>query len=124
MPVATLPAGSSSPRIARAFVASWLDAWGFEELEERALLATSEMVSNAVNHAGPPVELEVDVRQRRLRIAVSDPEPTAPRRVEGPLGGSGRGLHILDRITDDWGVDHHRGNGKTVWCLLDPCPAV
>lgn len=53
---------------------------------------------------------------RRLRVEVEDRSSALPRRREaGEAGVSGRGLLLVDRISDVWGVES-RGGGKCVWC--------
>jgi hypothetical protein len=37
------------------------------------------------------------------------------RREAGEQGLSGRGLLLVDRLTDVWGVEA-RGGGKCLWC--------
>jgi two-component sensor histidine kinase len=86
---------------------------------DAAALAASELVSNAVRHAGTSIKLRV-VAGRRLRVEVTDsrPElPVAPRR--GPRVLPGRGLTLVDALASRWG--HTRGRRtKTVWFELDP----
>ena len=54
--------------------------------------------------------------ERRLRLEVEDPSSSLPRRREpGESGVSGRGLLLVDRLADVWGVEP-RGSGKCVWC--------
>ena len=53
---------------------------------------------------------------RRLRVEVEDASSALPRRREaGESGVSGRGLLLVDRLADVWGVEA-RGGGKCVWC--------
>jgi hypothetical protein len=53
---------------------------------------------------------------RRLRVEVEDSSSALPRRREaGENGVSGRGLLLVDLLTDVWGVEA-RGSGKCVWC--------
>ena len=80
------------------------------------LLCLSEVVTNAVLHAGPPIEVTGGVvDSKRVRVEVSDGSKVSPIH-RNPLHSSptGRGLHLLDRLTTDWGVDI-TNNGKTVW---------
>jgi anti-sigma regulatory factor (Ser/Thr protein kinase) len=64
-----------------------------------ALLAVSELVTNAVRHAPGPCRLEVAVEQRHLRIAVSDTSTAAPT-FKAPRydGAGGFGLHMLREL--------------------------
>lgn len=98
-----------------------LDAWLAEQGCERrddALLAVSELVSNAVVHArGDPVVVMV-YTEDRIRLEVHDGDPTPPvRRVPGLDAPGGFGLNIIDKLSEAWGsttVD----DGKIVWCHL------
>lgn len=89
------------------------------EMVETACLLTSELVANAVLHAGAPVELVVELDRSRLSIEVidcseGDPEMGTP----APLDTHGRGIDLVARLSDSWGVTHVRP-GKSVWFALD-----
>lgn len=59
---------------------------------------------------------------RRLRVEVEDSSGALPRRREaGEDGVSGRGLLLVDRLTDTWGVEA-RGGGKAMWCEFRVAP--
>ncbi len=103
---------------ARRFVATTLAAWGLPEAVEVACLLTSELVANAVLHARTPLRLVLATVDRSIRVEVHDLSPlvAAPR----PLGSnsmSGRGLHMVDRLSDAWGMAPE-GGGKQVWFAL------
>jgi anti-sigma regulatory factor (Ser/Thr protein kinase) len=86
---------------------------------EAAGLLTSELVTNAIRHAGTPVELLARVA-RGLRVEVTDGRPDvplAPRDASG-FSVSGRGLHLVDELASRWGVERD-GATKTVWFELD-----
>jgi len=91
------------------------------ELIDTACLLTSELVTNAVRHAHTPVELIVDVRGNRLRVEVvdgADDAPSVATVAEAPTGATrGRGLHLVDRLADRWGVTRSHP-GKSVWFAL------
>jgi len=82
---------------------------------EDVLLLVSELVTNACLHAGGPEELTLHCTDERLRVEVADPSPTAPspRRSRPALPG-GHGLHVVERLSRNWG-SASRGSGKTVW---------
>jgi anti-sigma regulatory factor (Ser/Thr protein kinase) len=90
------------------------------DLVDAAGLLVSELVTNAVVHARTDVTLHVTVRRGVLRIEVTDGSPVVPtpRRPSG-LTGTGRGLQLVDRLSDRWGVDKAR-KGKTIWFELAP----
>ncbi|WCO67323.1 ATP-binding protein [Iamia majanohamensis] len=92
------------------------------ELVETACLLTSELVANAVTHAGAPVELVADLDRTRLAVEVIDTSSTDPKVGRpAPLATSGRGLELVDRLADSWGVTHVRP-GKSVWFALGTAP--
>ncbi len=103
----TLPVAPRSVPIARHAVAN-LD--GLPAGRERDLqLIVSELVTNAIRHAGKgpkdQIRLEARYREGSVRVAVHDGGPgfdpyTAPRRHNG-----GHGLILVDRLADDWGVE-------------------
>jgi serine phosphatase RsbU (regulator of sigma subunit) len=115
-----LAADPLSPGRARAFVSDRLVGWGFEQLVDSAVLLTSELVTNAVRHAGTGMELSITrTSDRVVRIAVTDRAPTSdvhlrrsPQDAEG-----GRGLFLVEQLADGWGsaVDDE---AKTVWFEL------
>jgi anti-sigma regulatory factor (Ser/Thr protein kinase) len=87
-------------------------------------LLVSELVTNAVRHAGldrsDRIRLLVDVREGDVRVEVHDPGRgftlRAPR--PDPARASGWGLYLVDELADRWGVDG-AGRGTRVWFELD-----
>jgi anti-sigma regulatory factor (Ser/Thr protein kinase) len=90
---------------------------------EDAQLLVSELVTNAIRHAGldeaDTIKLVVETGDRALRIEVcdtgrgfelSEPEPD-------PARPSGWGLYLVRELSDRWGVD--RGGLTRVWFELD-----
>jgi anti-sigma regulatory factor (Ser/Thr protein kinase) len=87
-------------------------------IEVASILAT-ELVANAVQHAGTPTRVAVVQLEDRLRVEVSDSSPAPPvLRRFGRGATCGRGVVIVDRLADAWGVDTAPG-GKTVWAEVD-----
>ncbi|MFF4861031.1 SpoIIE family protein phosphatase [Streptomyces sp. NPDC001231] len=82
-------------------------------------LVADELITNALIHTEGAAIVTLRVLSgpnRRLRIEVEDSSSALPRRREpGEEGVSGRGLLLVDRLTDVWGVEA-RGGGKCVWC--------
>ncbi len=113
-----LAATADSVREARVTVHRLLDAWGMDALADTAELCTSELATNAVLHAQSPVLLAASLLPHGVRIEVEDESPGLIRvgSLEGD-GERGRGLAIVDALTECWGVDQHAG-GKTVWFEL------
>jgi anti-sigma regulatory factor (Ser/Thr protein kinase) len=120
VPTLRLPPDPRSPRHAREFVGSLLERWGLPDLHDRAALITSELVTNAVLHAGTPVTVTVAVDGSRsvLRITVRDGSSVEPRQVDsGELATTGRGLSMVDQSADAFGVEP-TSEGKAVWVEL------
>lgn len=88
------------------------------ELTDTACLLTSELVSNAVLHAGAPVELVVDLDRLRLAVEVIDCSDAQPRPTEAQMFDTGgRGLALVEQLADSWGVTQV-APGKSVWFAL------
>jgi anti-sigma regulatory factor (Ser/Thr protein kinase) len=81
------------------------------------LLATSEVVTNAVEHGAAPIHIRVTREDDSVRVEVHDGSPLPPRvRQEepGPWEVRGRGMMIVERCTSRWGIDDEV-DGKSVW---------
>ena len=114
----TLPADSASAGAARRFVTSTLACWHADQLIEAAELLTSELVTNAVLHAGSAVQLRLAPTVDGIRCEVFDCGPGSPRmRCAAPEDLNGRGLQLVDLMSQAWGVALAPG-GKTVWFEL------
>ena len=115
---ASFPPELSSATQARHFAEQVLDEWGLAEARETVRLLVSELVINAVLHAGTDVTLSLRSGSDGLRVAVSDGSTSAPVvQVPGPTTPTGRGLQILQNLSDNWGVDV-ASDGKTVWFTI------
>lgn len=100
---------------ARRFVAAALERWDCEEALDVVLLLLTELVTNAVVHAGARPNVAVILLPHALRVEVADSDPSGPKqRVAGDDEESGRGLLLLDELSTRWGVDT-TDEGKTVW---------
>jgi anti-sigma regulatory factor (Ser/Thr protein kinase) len=115
-----LPATLRSAATARAVIRALLPAWGLSPIVDDAELVVSELVSNAVEHApgSDTYELEVVQQVNGVRISLADGSSIKP--VVAALAHDrprGRGLRIVEALTDEWGSDEHEG-GKRVWVEL------
>jgi anti-sigma regulatory factor (Ser/Thr protein kinase) len=128
--VASVPAG-------RHFVAEVLSRWHLDGQLDTATLLASEVMANAVVHAGTTciVDVSVDPEDRReLVVAVTD---FGSKPVLSPIAAfglrllleepdldaeSGRGLMIVASLADRWGIDP-APQGNTVWFALSLSPA-
>jgi PAS domain S-box-containing protein len=114
-----LPAHPSSVAAARKAIRAWLAVVGCEALTEDAELAVSELVTNALVHAGTPVDMVARVDVGFVRIEVGDGSVHLPRvRDYVATAATGRGLKLLDHTVDRWGA-HRRARGKVVWFELN-----
>ncbi|MET7571402.1 SpoIIE family protein phosphatase [Streptomyces sp. NPDC005492] len=104
---------------ARHMVRAALRAWGAGERSDEVELVADELITNALMHTEGSAIVTLRVltgSDRRLRVEVEDSSSALPRRREaGEDGVSGRGLLLVDLLTDVWGVEA-RGGGKCVWC--------
>jgi hypothetical protein len=92
--------------------------WQAPELVSPASIIASELVTNAVRHAGTPFELSLARTTRYLHIAVRDQDPSpAVRQDAEALATRGRGLIIVDRTALSWGSTPAQ-TGKVVWATL------
>jgi len=114
-----LPADVASARKARRFVADFAARTGRAEVVELAELLVSELVTNAVDHAGTPVEIECRSTEAGLRVSVSDGSSRLPAaRRPDPWAERGRGLMLVDTLASRWGAEASPGSGKAVWFEL------
>jgi len=122
MAVTTLPASGRSASSARRLIELAVAGTPLESLTDEALLLVTELVTNAVVHAGTAVELTIEARADGLRVEVLDRSPgTLPLIRESPedIREGGRGIFLLDVLSTEWGTRHFVG-GKAVWFLLRP----
>ena len=106
---------------ARKLVASQLEAWNAQEASFVAELVVSELVTNAIRHGEPPIELRL-LHGRHLICEVSDASNTAPHlRRARTYDEGGRGLLLVAQLSRGWGT-RHTSTGKTIWAelALDP----
>lgn len=121
-----LPASPPSVRLARDWVTGVLVEIGRPELADSARLGVSELVTNAILHADPPMTVHVRGTVEHPRIEVTDQSLIPPRQrhsaedinVDDDLSWStvGRGLDLVASYALRWGADiDARGSGKVVW---------
>ncbi|MFF5844210.1 ATP-binding protein [Streptomyces massasporeus] len=113
-----------SARHLRRILRVYLAAWEMAELCDSASLALTELVANVVRHTPDRRAAVLVLRRpdgRGLRVEVPDTCPRPPLSTAvGELAEEGRGVLIVDAVTDRWGWDPlpHRP-GKTVWFECD-----
>ncbi|MGH3330107.1 MAG: ATP-binding protein [Nocardioidaceae bacterium] len=103
---------------ARRLVRRALIDSGHENLIDSAALAVSELVTNALVHAGTPIELSVRILGDGIRVEIADGSPHLPSpRGYAVTAGTGRGLVMVQELVDDWGAEPCP-DGKVVWFQL------
>jgi anti-sigma regulatory factor (Ser/Thr protein kinase) len=114
-----LPSGKHSPQLARAFLRSALETWQLDGFGEVTELLATELVANVVTHVGTPMTLRVHRGPSTMRVEIEDPSREVPV-VRHPDSAEehGRGVLLIDRLADAWGVDP-RPDGKSVWFEID-----
>jgi anti-sigma regulatory factor (Ser/Thr protein kinase) len=106
--------------------------WGLEELSDITELLTTELITNAVFatralHTPLPCSVRLWLHANRKRVLVTvwdaDPQPPVPREVDA-LAENGRGLQILEMLSNRWGwYEPPLMGGKCVWCEIPREPA-
>src|SRR5207245_1246886 len=86
-----------------------------------------ELVTKAVWYAGTPIGVHwawSNGDAPRLRVKVCDESDAMPQVVEPPrpAGHGGYGLRLLERFSNDWGVERHDRGGKCVWFEVGRIP--
>jgi anti-sigma regulatory factor (Ser/Thr protein kinase) len=116
-----LPPDTSSPARAREQAHEHLVGLGIDGVAADVALIVSELVTNAVLHAEPPIEMTLHVGRRHIRIEVCDggtnPTAVAAHPLADTGGAPARGLHIVEELSSRWGTAR-RGNGKVVWAEI------
>ncbi|WP_333776018.1 SpoIIE family protein phosphatase [Streptomyces sp. IBSBF 3136] len=113
-----VPADPSAVGRVRAEATRQVMAWGLAELAMTTELIVSELVTNAVRYAAPPIRLRL-LRDARLTCEVADGSSTAPRlRHARSTDEGGRGLYLVARLTHRWGV-RYTAEGKVIWAEQD-----
>ena len=130
--------GPQSARAARRLTRSTLREWGLASLAEDAETIVGEFVANAVTHAAAPgaggvgsagsadrkptaenLGLRLLRRTGEVICAVLDPSDDAPvLKTPGSAEECGRGLQMVDALSDVWGWSPVAGRGKAVWAIL------
>lgn len=116
-----------APGHARRVLAELLRAWRFDtERRSDAMVLVTEVVSNAVDHAGTGgdvvLALDVTASDTWLRVGLADGSTIRPIvRELDPNAPRGRGMQLVAALSDRWG-SHDQDGGKRVWFELDAEP--
>ncbi|WSB88224.1 ATP-binding protein [Streptomyces cellulosae] len=116
----------------RSFTRDTLGDWSLQQCSDDAALVMTELAANAVTHAAarcpgePDVRLGFRLEPAHLLLTVTDRDDRPP--VRRPPGGDadleehGRGLCIVDALSEAWGWFPAVPAGKTVWARLSTRP--
>lgn len=122
--------GDHSARHLRRILRAYLGSWGMSDLADSATLALTELIANVVRHVPDRRAIVLLLRQPGgVRVEVTDTEPQVPEFSTAVDDEGGRGLLIVEAVTDRWGwyslPSHPTRTGKTVWFECDnkesPC---
>jgi hypothetical protein len=126
-------------RVAREFTVATLRRWRLTGRCDDITIVVSEMVTNALQHARPrsgwvpgrpPIRMGLctglytglSTRGPWVLCAVADPSRAVPvSRASTSLAETGRGLHIIRALSDDWGYTSPDRTGKVVWATFAHC---
>jgi anti-sigma regulatory factor (Ser/Thr protein kinase) len=128
-----LAAVATAVALSREFARRTLRGWGLHSLIDDAELVVSELVTNAVKATGLPdrsrsqgtdaaqdtIEMKIRLLGAGFYVEVWDRNggsPTVPAQTDDAEGG--RGLFLVESLSDKWGVRHPAEGGKVVWARL------
>ena len=109
----------TAPRAARDLVSRALVDWRLSQQIPDTCLVISELVTNAIIHAGTDIDVTVAEHRRSVRVAVRDHSHVLPVERHGRSDEHGRGLGIVAELASAWGVLPHSDGGKVVWAVFD-----
>ena len=112
-----VPAEPTGPSRVRQWMTTRLREWGVpESVLGAAILCTSELTTNALLHAGTPAQVHIDLSAERLLVSVADTgtRGAVVRARTEALSSRGRGLGLIEELSDTWGTDP-TVRGSTVW---------
>lgn len=115
-----LPPQTSSVRAARAFARERCSTADLRPPAcDLVVLLVSELVTNAIVHAGSEARLAITTSGSSLRVEVGDDSPVHPRVLAlGPAAPHGRGVGFVARLATSWGV-RDEPVGKVVWFTVE-----
>ncbi|EPJ36832.1 hypothetical protein STAFG_6091 [Streptomyces afghaniensis 772] len=109
-----VPDDPSAVAQTRKDVVAQLERWGLSDAVFVTELVVSELVTNAIRHARPPIQLRL-IHDNTLICEVSDGGNTAPHlRRARTYDEGGRGLLLVAQLTERWGT-RQGATGKTIW---------
>lgn len=120
----SLPPQRSATVLARTMAGDACLAFGLGNVMHPVRLTVSELVANAVEHAGTDIDTWISVRGRVLHVGVQDRSPRLPRLLDSgpwhpgePVEEPGTGLRVVAAAATAWGALPTR-DGKLVWATF------
>ena len=111
-----MPGEAASVLRARRFVCVHLVEHRLLYMIDDVRLVVSELAANAVRHAHSPFTVSLGQADRAVILSVQDDSSGAPALLAPELSETaGRGVSIVDMVSEDWGVTQVPGGGKSVW---------
>ncbi|MER8045893.1 ATP-binding protein [Streptomyces sp. NPDC094032] len=114
----------------RRIVSAQLRHWQLDTLIDLAALGVTELLTNVHRHArtDKTCTVEVELLLDRLTVSVRDHDPRIPDLAEPAaddeeFATSGRGLAIIEAMSESWGVRPQGDSGKVVWFTLQAPPS-
>ncbi|MER6996135.1 ATP-binding protein [Streptomyces sp. NPDC000410] len=111
----------------RRIVSAHLRYWHLDPLIDQAALGVTELLTNVHRHAEPDKQCTVEMALLldRLTVSVHDHDPRPPTLgAAGLLATTGRGLALIEAVSESWGVLPKGDEGKAVWFTLPTSPPV
>jgi anti-sigma regulatory factor (Ser/Thr protein kinase) len=115
------PLAATSATAARRFVVDALmnTGWADADLTAEVGVIVSELASNCIRHARTGFAVTVHDTRDSMRVEVTDTGAGVPAlRSPGPLEPTGRGLQLVQALSDEWGLVPAAAGGKTVWFTI------
>ena len=110
------PAQPTSAGLARDFVRAHLVAHRLSHLVDDLRLVVSELATNALAHAQTPFTLTLSMADRLVLLAIQDESTSVPvRSVPDLMDVSGRGMMIVELLSEEWGTSTDSLGVKSVW---------
>jgi Histidine kinase-like ATPase domain len=113
--------------VARDFSLATARRWGVTHRSADIEVVVSELVTNALRYGHPeagersgwPIRVGLAQPGPWVLCAVADPsmKPPVPKEL-GYLAETGRGLHVIGALSDQWGFTTPSSGGKVVWALF------
>ncbi len=120
----TFPAIPQSVHAARRFATDTLSTSPASTVEAVELMV-SELATNCIRHERTSFHITILGSTQEIRVEVTDSGSGTPTmRSPGPDEPSGRGLQIVDMLSDSWGVEPENPSGKTVWFTMPAATAM